>query len=224
VPAVTDEYAYKVPATYKLGGKTVSGSYRVEKTGDLWKVNDIAAEMDLSYFSDDGVPVVINGKRITSEEVYALPGSYVFSTGMKYVGFGKSSTVTVNSPETIVSTYKLKTSITAEGRKAVLDLTKKNFNDCLKKKSTKPANCPFALNEAGNKVKTSTIKWRRIGPDPFKNPRIKVDGTNAELTLNFKVKATASCNGGSRCSGTANGPNYAQFDLSAKKLKLDWQF
>lgn len=224
VPVVTDEYAYKVTASYKLGGKPVSDSYRVEKIGDVWKLNDIAAEMDLSTFTDDGVPIVINGKRVTSDEVYALPGSYVFTTTLSSIGFGSKNTVTVNSPETFVATYNLKPALTSAGKKAILDATSKNFNDCLKKKAIDPSGCPFALNEAGYKIDASTIKWTRIGTDPLKNPRITVDGTLATLQLTYKVKGTASCNGGNRCSGTASGTNYANFDLTAKTLKLDWEY
>ena len=77
------------------------------------------------------------------------------------------------------------------------------------------------MSESGNNVQQSTVRWTRSGADPFKKAVVRSYGTSAGVTITFKVKVAATCNGGARCTGSYSGTNSAIFDVT-KKLKPKW--
>jgi hypothetical protein len=63
VPAVEDQNAKSVSATYTLGDSAVSESFDVVKAGDVWKISRAVKDLDISFIVDGSVPVKINGVR-----------------------------------------------------------------------------------------------------------------------------------------------------------------
>ena len=47
MPEVDDEYAYRVAASFSMGKQAVNTDFSVEKDGDVWKLRDVAADLDL---------------------------------------------------------------------------------------------------------------------------------------------------------------------------------
>ena len=211
-----------VNASYQLAGDQVDETFTVQKVGDVWKIDKVAAEIDIALVRALKVPVVVNGVKVKSDTLYALPGAYKVTTGIKTLSWGSNDVVTVRGPSTPVDTYELNPKLTSSGKKALIKATKKNFSSCLKAKKLKPKGCPFKQSDGGYRIQESTIKWRRVGADPFKKATVNSFGTSASVVIKFKVALSATCRGGAaRCTGDYGGTNVAVYDLT-KKLKPKW--
>ena len=192
VPVVEDQRAKSVSATYTLGNSTVSESFDVVKVGDTWKLSRAVKDLDLSFIVDGSVPVKINGVKVTESSVAVLPGSYEFTTGLPYVGYGSKNVVLVKSPYVEADTYRIQSQLTKSGKKAVISATKKSYNRCLETHSLNPKNCPMNFDSKYNYNK-STITWQEAGSDPFRKPAVTFSGTQARIEIPLNLKLSGSC-------------------------------
>jgi hypothetical protein len=224
VPVVEDQNAKSVSATYTLGSSVVSDSFHVVKVGDVWKISRAVKDLDISFLVDGSVPVKINGVKVTEDSVAVLPGSYAFTTGLRYVGFGSKNEVLVKSPNVDADTYQIQSQLTKAGKKAVISATEKSYNKCLQEHSLSPSNCPqkFKSKYTYNK---STITWQQAGGDPFRKPDVSFSGTQARVEVPINLKLSGSCTHEGRsgnCSGTLTGKSIAVVKVTSKPLKVRW--
>ena len=224
VPVVDDQNVKSVSATYTLGNSVVNESFDVVKVSGTWKLSRAVKDLDLAFIVDGPVPVKINGVKVTEESVAVLPGSYAFTTGLPYVGFGSKNVVLVRSPYVDADTYNIQSQLTGAGKKAAISAAKKSFSKCLKAHSLTPKNCPqkFKSKYSYNK---SSITWRRAGKDPFRKPSVTFSGTNARVQVPIDLKLSGSCSYQSRsgnCSGSLTGTSVAVIKVTAKPLKVKW--
>jgi hypothetical protein len=224
VPVVDDQNAKSVSATYTLGSTVVNESFDVVKAAGTWKLSRAVKDIDLAFIVDGPVPVKINGVKVTEESVAVLPGSYQFTTGLPYVGFGSKNVVLVRSPYVDADTYNIQSKLTRSGKKAAIAAAKKSFYTCLKANSLTPKNCPqkFKSKYSYNK---STITWRRTGKDPFRKPSVTFSGTQARIQVPIDLKLSGSCSYQSRsgnCSGSLTGTSVAVIKVTTKPLKVKW--
>jgi hypothetical protein len=224
VPVVEDQNATSVSATYTLGNSAVSESFDVVKVADAWKLSRAVKDLDLSFIVGGSVPVKINGVKVDQDSVAVLPGSYEFATGLPYVGYGSKNVVLVKSPYVEADTYRIQSQLTKSGEKAVISVTEKSFNKCLEAHSLNPKNCPMKFDSKYRYTK-STITWRQTGSDPFRKPKITLDGTQARIEIPLNLKLSGSCTYQGRsgnCSGTLTGRSVAVVKVTTKPLKVDW--
>jgi hypothetical protein len=224
VPVVEDQNAKSVSATYSLGSSAVSESFDVVKVGDVWKISRAVKDLDISFIVDGSVPVKINGVKVTEDSVAVLPGSYAFTTGLRYVGYGSKNVVLVKSPYVEADTYQIQSQLTKAGKKAVISAAEKSFNKCLQQHSLSPSNCPqkFKSKYEYNK---STITWQQAGGDPFRKPDVSFSGTQARVEVPINLKLSGSCTHQGRsgnCSGTLSGKSIAVVKVTSKPLKVRW--
>ncbi len=224
VPVVDDQNVKSVSATYTLGSSVVNESFDVVKVSGTWKLSRAVKDLDLAFIVDGPVPVKINGVKVTEESVAVLPGSYAFTTGLPYVGFGSKNVVLVRSPYVDADTYNIQSQLTGAGKKAAISAAKKSFSKCLKAHSLTPKNCPqkFKSKYSYNK---SSITWRRAGKDPFRKPSVTFSGTHARVQVPIDLKLSGSCSYQSRsgnCSGSLTGTSVAVIKVTAKPLKVKW--
>ncbi len=224
VPVVEDQSAKSVSATYTLGNSAVSESFDVVKVGDTWKLSRAVKDLDLSFIVDGSVPVKINGVKVTENSVAVLPGSYAFTTGLPYVGYGSKNVVLVKSPYVEADTYRLQSQLTKSGKKAVVSATKKSYNKCLEVHSLNPKNCPMNF-DSKYRYDKSTITWRQAGGDPFRKSEVTFSGTQARIEIALNLKLTGSCTYQGRsgnCSGTLTGRSVAVVKATDKPLNVKW--
>jgi hypothetical protein len=224
VPVVEDQSAKSVSATYRLGDSTVSESFDVVKVGDSWKLSRAVKDIDLSFIVDGSVPVKINGVKVTESSVAVLPGSYAFTTGLPYVGYGSKNVVLVKSPYVEADTYRIQSQLTKSGKKAVVSATKKSYNKCLDAHSLNPKNCPMNF-DSKYKYDKSTITWRQAGGDPFRKSEVTFSGTQARIEIKLNMKLSGSCTYQGRsgnCSGTLTGTSVAVVKATEKPLNVKW--
>ncbi|HEX7210283.1 MAG TPA: hypothetical protein VF241_05145 [Propionibacteriaceae bacterium] len=224
VPVVEDQNVKSVSATYTLGSSVVNESFDVVKVAGTWKLSRAVKDLDLAFIVDGPVPVEINGVKVTEESVAVLPGSYVFTTGLPYVGFGSKNVVLVRSPYGDADTYNIQSQLTGAGKKAAISAAKKSFSKCLKAHSLTPKNCPqkFKSKYSYNK---SSITWRQAGKDPFRKPSVTFSGTQARVQVPIDLKLSGSCSYQGRsgnCSGSLTGTSVAVIKVTTKPLKVKW--
>jgi hypothetical protein len=224
VPVVEDQNAKSVSATYTLGSTVVNESFDVVKVADTWKLSRAVKDLDLAFIVDGPVPVKINGVKVNEESVAVLPGSYAFTTGLPYVGFGSKNDVLIKSPYADADTYNVQSELTGAGKKAAISATKKSFYKCLKANSLTPKNCPQKFNSKYRYTK-STITWRQTGKDPFRKPSVTFSGTQARVEIPIDLKLSGSCSYQGRsgnCSGSLTGTSVAVIKVTTKPLKVRW--
>lgn len=224
VPVVEDQNVKSVSATYTLGSSVVNESFDVVKVADTWKLSRAVKDLDLAFIVDGPVPVKINGVKVNEESVAVLPGSYAFTTGLPYVGFGSKNDVLVKSPYADADTYNVQSQLTSAGEKAAISATKKSFYKCLKVNSLTPKNCPQKFNSKYRYTK-STITWRQTGKDPFRKPSVTFSGTKARIEIPIDLKLSGSCTYQGRsgnCSGSLTGTSVAVIKVTTKPLKVRW--
>ena len=224
VPVVEDQGATSVSATYTLGKSAISESFDVVKVADAWKLSRAIKDLDLGFIVGGPVPVKINGVKVDEDSVAVLPGSYTFTTGLPYVGYGSKNVVLVKSPYVEADTYRIQSQLTNSGEKAVISAAEKSFNECLKAHSLTPKNCPMKF-DSKYRYTESSITWRQSGSDPFRKPKITLDGTQARIEIPLDLKLSGSCAYQGRsgnCSGTLKGKSVAVVKVTTKPLKVNW--
>jgi hypothetical protein len=224
VPVVEDQSAKSVSATYTLGDSAVSESFDVVKVGDSWKLSRAVKDLDLSFIADGSVPVKINGVKLTESSFAVLPGSYAFTTGLPYVGYGSKNVVLVKSPYVEADTYRIQSQLTKSGKKAVISTTKKSYNKCLNAHSLNPKNCPMNF-ESKYSYRKSTITWGQGGGDPFRKAKVTLSGTQARIEIPLNLRLTGRCTYQGRsgnCSGNLTGTSVAVVKATEKPLNVKW--
>ncbi len=213
VPEVTDQYAYQVPATYRMGSKKVSEKFNVSKQDDdTYKITDAVVDVDVSRIKNTDVPLSINGVEISDDEteLSLFPGNYAFASGLKNLDYGDSELL-IQSPSDYASTAELRLEITPEGKKAFIAASKQALDKCLKQKKLAPSGCPNTVGapKSGAKYKKGSIKWKVSG-NPFSgmDPRLDYDDPSlatASASLTFRYEATITQDGR---SGKSKGNTY----------------
>jgi hypothetical protein len=225
VPVVEDQNANSVSATYTLGNSTVSESFDVVKVADSWRLSRIVKDLDVSFIVDGPVPVKINGVEVTDESVAVLPGSYAFTTGLPFVGYGSKNVVLVKSPYGQADTFSIQSQLTSAGEEAAKTAAKKSYNKCLQANSLNPENCPQKFNTKYS-WDENTINWEQVGGDPFGKAEVTFSGTQARVEIPLNLKPTGSCTYQGRsgnCSGTLTGTSVAVIKVTSKPpLKVKW--
>jgi hypothetical protein len=224
VPVVEDQNAKSVSATYTLGSSAVSESFDVVKVGDTWKLSRAVKDLDLSFIVGGSVPVKINGVEVEQDSVAVLPGSYEFTSGLAYVGYGSKNVVLVKSPYVEADTYRIQSQLTKSGKKAVISATEKSYNKCLKANSLNPKNCPMKF-DSKYRYNKSTITWRQAGGDPFRKPKVTFGETQARIEIPLNLRLSGSCTSQGRsgnCSGTLTGRSVAVVKVTEKPLDVKW--
>jgi hypothetical protein len=225
VPVVEDQKASSVSATYRLGSSAVSESFDVVKVGNIWKLSRAVKDLDLTFMIGGSIPLKINGVKVKEDSVAVLPGSYAFTSGLHYVGYGSKNVVLVKSPYAVADTYRIEGQLTKSGKKAVISATKKSYNKCLTAHSLTPKNCPMTFSSKYSYDK-STITWRQAGGDPFKDSTLRFSGTQVRIQIPLNLKLSGSCTYKGRsgnCKGTLTGTSAAVVKVTRKPLTVKWQ-
>jgi hypothetical protein len=225
VPTVEDQNATSASATYRFGDSAVSESFDVVKVGGSWKLSHAVKDLDLTFMIGGSVPLKINGVKVKQDSVAVLPGSYAFTTGLPYIGYGSKNVVLVKSPYAEADTYRIQSQLTKSGKKAVISAARKRYNKCLNVHSLTPKNCPMKFSSKYSYDK-NTITWRQAGGDPFKDASLNVSGTQVRIEIPLNLKLSGSCTYKSRsgnCTGTLTGTSVAIVKLTTKPPSVKWQ-
>jgi hypothetical protein len=161
---------------------------------------------------------------VNQDSVAVLPGSYAFTTGLPYVGYGSKNVVLVKSPYVEADTYRIESQLTKSGEKAVVSATRTSYHKCLDVHSLSPKNCPMNF-ESKYSYNKSTITWRQVGSDPFRKAKVSLGGTQARVEIPLNLRLSGSCTYQGRsgnCSGELTGRSVAVVKVTTKQLNVKW--
>jgi hypothetical protein len=222
VPAVNDQTASTVRATYKIGSTSVSHSYQVQRIANDWKLVSVTAVVEIDYQPAAGMK--INGAKLTGALPELLPGSYAITTSSKYVKVGSASFV-VKGASTAVERHATPGSLTRAGKKLATSAAKKDLNRCLGTRAIAPKNCPFGVRSNGFKNTKSTIRWTVVGKDPFAKAKLKLVENDAIVSsISIRLRFSSSCSRDGvpyLCHADINNSAWATVPL-AHPTKVRW--
>ncbi|MDN5726242.1 MAG: hypothetical protein L0G99_09985, partial [Propionibacteriales bacterium] len=223
VPEVTDEYAYQVAASYKMGTRTVNKEINVTKVGEDWKLTDVAGTLTLDL--GDDLPITVNGVKVEAKKIIVFPGTYVFDTGNKYVGFDDKGTVSVDAPGAYES-GPYQATLNKTGKQAAIKAAQDSLNACLKQQVLAPKGCMFKAYETnGVKVDTKTIRWSSTEKNPWARVEPSYEGLS-QISLypngSAKLQAQGTQRGAKGSVETMVRIGTATVDLSGDKPVVTW--
>lgn len=162
VPGGTES---RVDVTFTRGGEPGSDTYRVTRTDDGYKLDQVSGTVSFVTAGNDELPLLANGVEVTTSTVELFPGAYAFTTGLPNVDWGDDAraTVRISLPSDVP---RLAPRVTAAGKKAFVAGAKKIVSACTAKRQLNPSSsCPFGLRQptSGPKVPDSTVRWRLEG-------------------------------------------------------------
>lgn len=198
VPAV-ESTVTDIPAQYKLGDQDVKTSFKVAKQDDgSYRMVKTTVTYRFRATNAGTVPLLVNGVKVELDNlVQLLPGRYTPSTGLPFLGYDSTSTLTVlhlNYPD--LNVQPIVPTLTSQGQQALLDAGKASLADCLAKKELSPANCPMSVGSA-RPVVPDSIRWRQVGDQWTKAaPGLSAnDQSTGEINLNLNLTIEASYGG-----------------------------
>ena len=227
VAPATDPNATSVRATYWLGRTPVNGVFDVVKVNGAWKLTEVVNDLNVEFVRLKSVPMKVNGVTVGGNRVRVLPGSYAFTTGSRYLGYGSRNVVLVRSPSDLVNVYGLRAGLTASGRSKVKSVAQSSYRACLRSRAARPSNCPFKWTNTTYRFVNGTVRWQQTGSNPFAKARIVYDSARggAALSIPLRVRLSGNCrvNGQSgTCTGRVTGTGAGRLNLTRSPLKFDW--
>ena len=187
VADVSDPNATSVSASYTLAGAPVSATFDVTRVGDQFRLNDIAASVDLSRMQRSGAPVKLAGVTAPGSVVSLFPGVYAVTAANRNLSYGSVKVTVTDLGAQTPAGGKL--AISSAGKSAIIKAAKSKYSWCLKQKSVRPSGCGFAVRVPGGvKLRTSTIKWTKRGGANFGSAKLSLQGaTYVEAKMAAKV-------------------------------------
>ncbi|NNG18006.1 hypothetical protein HJ590_00165 [Naumannella sp. ID2617S] len=189
---ITHDSANDVEITYQLGEAEVRAHFvPVRQPDGSYKVDRGTTTVQVTRPKQ--VPVIVNGVRLTTNEVDAFPGAYETTTGLANISFLEPR-FTISGP-TSFPRLAPAAQLTEQGRRAMLDATRKALEECMKAKDLNPPNCPQQVRvEPNQRPDNASIRWELV-EDPLagQTPKLTIaDDTVAELRLVVKTKISVT--------------------------------
>jgi len=148
----------RVTASYLLGTRQVNASFDVLRQGEVWRLEEVAAQVQLDTLPLGEVPLSLNGVPLATASPSLFPGSYTLATS--------AARFTVANPDFVVDSPSAAPQVDASlalsqaGQAEVIRAAKAHLAACVKKHDLDPKDCGFAItNPKGTKLKPSTMRW-----------------------------------------------------------------
>ncbi|MCA0296184.1 MAG: hypothetical protein LCH96_12935 [Actinobacteria bacterium] len=212
-----------ISASYKVGDRVVDASFPVVKDGSDWRLEEVAASVDLSGVPTDLLTLALNGVPLTSTSATLFPGSYVVTTSDERFKVSHGSFL-VESTSDAPDTYSMQVALSSTGIAKVRSAAQKKLNSCLKARSLSPKGCGFGTYLPGNnKPRNSSIRWQVTkNATAMKKLKPKTDASNPTVVranVNVQVKVNLSSTNGRRWYGYS-AIYQVQGDLSGSGVKV----
>ena len=232
VPKVTDKYAYEVSASYKLGDRPVNAKFEIDNSSGHFLIDQGYAELDLSDVAN-GLPLTLNGTKVSADKVYLFPGSYQLATTAKYISLGSSADFLVQQPDDYPD-VEPKAELTAEGQKIFKQKVTAAADACIRSTKLK-AGCGLDIPStlSGYKIKDGSAH-RKADTDTkskLKNLKAELDYSSPTVAEdeNFFGSVTTTVQGVKhghtfKLDYFGDGESFGtpKIDMSSKSLTVEW--
>lgn len=169
----------RVPVSYRLAGEPVSTVFELTLRGDVWRLNRVAAPVDLSDFP---IPLQLNGQTPATSLPALFPGHYLITAAAPRYTLPDLELDLRHPFEQPEPRGRLE--LSEAGRAEVIAAARAKLADCLRQTDLDPPDCGFAVvHPDGTPLDESTVTWSVSGP---------ADLTGIALTLDHAGSATAA--------------------------------
>ncbi|MFB7843000.1 hypothetical protein [Microbacterium sp. NPDC056052] len=128
------KYSATVPATFEVGGRTVSTTYEVYKDKDTWKIANGVTPISLDSLR--GLDATFNG--VPADEIsnaYVFPGTYEIALDSKYFSIDGDSTFAIASSDDASALYDVRTKLNDAGVTEFRSLVRTAVEACVAMKT-----------------------------------------------------------------------------------------
>lgn len=129
-----NKYSATVPATFEVGGRTVSTTYEVYKDKDTWKIANGVTPISLDSLR--GLDATFNG--VPTAEIsnaYVFPGTYEIALDSKYFSIDGDSTFAIASSDDASALYDVHTKLNDAGVTEFRSLVRTAVEACVAMKT-----------------------------------------------------------------------------------------
>ncbi|MCW5954195.1 MAG: hypothetical protein KIT69_18245 [Propionibacteriaceae bacterium] len=185
----------RVPASYLLGTERVSTVFELTLDGDAWRLDRVAATVDLSSFV---VPVALNDAVPQSARPELFPGRYRVTSSAARYSVPDVELDILHPFEQPAIQGSLQLSET--GRAEVIDAAEAHLADCLSRHDLEPPGCGFGVVDPDQTpLDESTVEWRADGAADFAGLVISLDHAgSASADIDLTVQGDVHGLDGSR--------------------------
>lgn len=208
----TDENATDIPATYKLGTQEISTRFRVRKLDSgSWQMEQTTVTFRMQGTSVTNVPLIVNGVRVDWDNPLELaPGMYKVSTGLPFITYSDSDSLTVlHLGYTDITSHPITPVLAEAGTTAFKNAVTRSLNDCASRKELSPANCPMSFEApAGKPLVPGSVTWT-LTENPVPAARaglLATDQSKAEMTVAPQFTLSLEMADGGRLNNTPVQP------------------
>ncbi len=162
-----DALATEVDVSYTLGGEEVTTAMRVVRQDNgSYEMARTTVTMQMEMVGGDNVPTFLNGTSVDpSLLMEVVPGTYTPSTGLPFVAFPASSSISIVSlAYTGTAVFTMNPELTLAGRTALLKKAKASLADCIDSRELSPTGCPNAIS-APKPVVSGSVRWELTDED-----------------------------------------------------------
>lgn len=188
----------RVPASYLLDGRPVDAVFELTLQGDRWRVNRVAAALDLSGLA---VEVTVDGEPPASAVPSLFPGRHrIEAVSPRYEL--TDAVVDLRHPfEQPEPPGRLE--LSPAGRAEVIAAAERQLADCLRQPDLDPPDCGFAVVPPdGTPLDESTVTWSARGPADLSDLELRLDHAgSATADLDLTVRGDVRGVDGSRWRG-----------------------
>ncbi len=229
VPEVTDNQATSVEASYRLGSRPVSATFKVVRRDASWAIEGALTTLKVPTVQGLKLPILVNGQRVRGTSITVFPGSYEATLATPYLQLEPAGAVLVTTPGTTVGSLPQRTTITDRGRQAVLEAGQASLNACLNSGSSEPEGCPIGVRWSSIRARTAdSVTWL-LRADPWPQAEVFTSADrpgHASVTLSILARVTAAQHNGSRTytwyRNLAFRNATMEVDLTQSPLKVTW--
>lgn len=190
-----DPLATEVDVTYMIAGEKVSRPIRVTRlASDSYELERTTVAIQLEMVSGDNLPVFVNGVPVGHRvPLEVVPGTYSPSTGLPFVEFPTTSSITIRSlAHTDVTGHQITPALNEQGRTAFLEAAKSSLERCMSSTELAPEGCPNSI-QAPEEVVPGSVKWELQNKNVWASAVPKLssrDQTVAVATIAMELRVT----------------------------------
>lgn len=192
-----DVTASTIHASYQLGTQAVVSDFKVVKRDDgNWQLAASTTTVRLEAKRSTDVPLLINGQAIGPVvELELVPGTYTMTTGLPYLQYQSSTSITVNDLSYSKPISDLPVDVTDQGKTALTQAAQASLAACMDYKQLAPTNCPMGSEAVAAPIIPSSIKREPVVSDPLSGAQWVADSTDAAIasaivTVHYKISVT----------------------------------
>ncbi|RRD46984.1 hypothetical protein [Tessaracoccus sp. OH4464_COT-324] len=197
----TDEKALNVEVSYRLAGNKVEATMPLVKVENgFYALANVTTSVLLELNNAQRLPLRLAGVEVEEfEAIEVVPGIYELSTGLDFIEFPSSNTITISSLQFAQKTpFPAIPQLTSKGSEAFRTAVARSLEACVARTELAPEGCPQA-RRAARPIVEGSVRWQLVG-NPFARvePGLSTqDQTRATLNADLQMTLTFEYTDGS---------------------------